>query len=191
MQSVLRQTLRDLAELLNSRGVSYAIIGGLAVLTRGRARFTDDIDAVIALYPDQAIALVQSLQGTPFKPAFEGVEEVINRGLIAPLQHRETGVIVDLALGLLPFEQGAIARATPQLLGDLEMPVVTAEDLLIMKVVAARPRDIDDAREIVRLRGNRLDWKHIHREAEILEMNVCEDLPARLDALRGELAADV
>lgn len=190
MQSVLRHTLRDLADLLNSRDISYAIIGGLAVLIRGRARFTDDIDAVIALYPEQAIVLVRNLQGTPFMPAFEGVEDVINRGLIAPLQHIETGVIVDLALGLLPFEQGAIARATPQLLGDLEMPVVTAEDLLVMKVVASRPRDIDDAREIVNLHQNRLDWNHIQREAEILEMNICEDLPARLNALREGFEGD-
>jgi hypothetical protein len=70
------------------------------------------------------------------------------------------------------------------------MPVVTAEDLLIMKVVASRPRDLDDAREIVLLHRNRLDWKHIQFEAERLEVDLCEDLPSRFNVLREELAGD-
>ena len=39
---------------LNATGVRYVIVGGVAVVLRGHARLTIDIDIVIDLAPDEA-----------------------------------------------------------------------------------------------------------------------------------------
>jgi hypothetical protein len=55
-------------------------------------------------------------------------------------------------MGALPFEEEVIARADQLSAGpNLTIPVASAEDLVIMTLVAARPRDLDDVRALLEL----------------------------------------
>jgi hypothetical protein len=47
MEPALWPTLADAARLFESRGISFALIGGLAVSLRGQPRMTVDVDVVI------------------------------------------------------------------------------------------------------------------------------------------------
>ena len=100
------------------------------------------------------------LDRTNFRPLFDNVTEVVERSFILPLRHRSTNVKVDLALGLSGFEQRAISRAEPLDAAGRTVSVVTAEDLLVMKVLAGRPHDEQDARGIVIAQRDRLDWEY-------------------------------
>ena len=58
----LGAALVDLAGELNLAGVTFAVVGGLAASARGEARFTRDIDMVVAASTDEvAEALVFQL----------------------------------------------------------------------------------------------------------------------------------
>lgn len=85
------------------------------------------------------------------------------RNAVLLLEHSESGVSVDVALGRLPFERYAVEHATCVKIDDLVVPVVAPEDLIVMKAVAHRPQDLQDIRVIV-TSNPKLDGKRIRKE---------------------------
>jgi hypothetical protein len=184
VEAALWPTLADAVSLLASRGLRSALIGGLAVSLRGQPRMTVDVDLVVLASVDEALRLVADLATTPFDPLFPGVEEVVAKAFILPLRHRQTLIRVDLAIGMSGFEQEAVARATPVMIGAVSIPVVSIEDLLVMKALAGRPQDDEDIRGLVATRQGTIDWRACLTLAERLGGAIDIDIAARLRAAR-------
>ena len=74
---------------------------------------------------------------------------------------------------ILPFEEEMVERGIVQSTGTLSVRLPTPEDLIIMKVIAHRPKDLEDIRTIVDKNPN-LDIARIRQWvksfAEVLEM---------------------
>ncbi len=185
MTDALQTTLRDLAAWLRSESISFAVIGGIAASVRGEPRFTADIDLVVGIDVEQALRLAERLPSSPFRPLFDGIAEVIETAFLMPLAHAVTGIRADIAIGLSGFEQQAIARATPALMGDFTVPVVTSEDLILMKLLASRPRDLEDIERIVLRHRQTLDWAYLIETGQHLQEAVAQDLVPSLEELRG------
>ena len=184
MAPALWPTLADAVALLKGRGIESALIGGLAVSLRGQPRMTVDVDLVILATVDEALTLVGELGSTPFEPLFPGVEEVVTRAFILPLRHRLTGVRVDLAIGMSGFERQAVKRATPVMIGDTSISVVSIEDLLVMKALAGRPQDDQDIEGLVAAQRDLIDWPACLALAEKLGEAVDLDIASRLRTAR-------
>jgi predicted nucleotidyltransferase len=176
--------LADAVSLLESQGVAYALIGGLAITHRGRPRSTDDVDLVIAADIPWALRFIKVLAGTDFRPLLKGVEEVVEKSFILPLLHLPTNIKLDLVLGLSGFEQEAIERAERVEFGGKMVFVATAEDLLIMKTMAGRPQDDQDVHGLVVTQRENIDWDYCLRQASRLEESLAHDLVGRIIALR-------
>jgi hypothetical protein len=183
----LHTTLSDLADFLEQHAVPFAVIGGIAAGVHGEPRFTADVDVVIGVDVDRALTLIDALESSPFRPLFPRVAEVVRTAFILPLRHRETQIKVDLAIGLSGFEKQLIARATSTKLADRLLPVATAEDLIVLKMLAARPRDADDVVRIVARQGGTLDRKYLIETAELLQQALAQDI---LSPLRRLLSDD-
>jgi hypothetical protein len=78
------------------------------------------------------------------------------------MKHAPSGVNIDISLGLLPFEEELVARAGEQQVGDLRIRLPTPEDLIILKAVAGRPKDLEDIRSILE-KSRGLDRSRITR----------------------------
>ena len=118
-----------------------------------------------------------------FRPLFDDIAEVVERSLILPVRHRATNIKVDLALGLSGFERQVIARAESVELAGCRLPVATAEDLLIMKVLAGRPRDDEDARGLV-IAQAQFGLGLLRMDSPQLGEAIGIDLAARIRAMR-------
>lgn len=180
----LQTTLADAASFLAREKVPYTLIDGLAVSIRGQPRVTADVDIVIAANVESALRLVTSLPSTPFIPLFQGVEDVVETAFILPLRHRTTNVKVDVALGMSGFEQQAISRARPVDIGGNTVLVATAEDLLVMKVLAVRPQDDQEVLGLVAAQGANLDWDYCQKIAETLGQEIGQDLSGKISSQR-------
>ena len=185
MEPLLWPTLADAVQVLESRDVRFALIGGLAVSLRGQPRMTVDVDLVILADVDRALQLLGEIGSTPFEPLFTGVEEVVVRSAILPLRHRTTGIRVDVAIGMSGFEQQAVGRAVPMSIGDVRVPVVAIEDLLVMKALAGRPQDEQDIRGLIAAQRDTIDWPGCLALAEQLGAAVDIDVAGRLRSARG------
>ena len=60
------------------------------------------------------------------------------------LRHLETQIDIDIILGGLPFEEDAVMNGKRYVIGDVSVRLPKVEDLMIMKAVAHRPRDLQD-----------------------------------------------
>jgi predicted nucleotidyltransferase len=183
---LLQTTLLDAVRWLESRGVHYALIGGLATSLRGQIRVTADVDLVIATDLDTALGLVDDLPNTPFAPLFDNVTDVVQRAFILPLRHRVTGVKVDVAIGLSGFEQLAVSRAEPIELYNYLVATATTEDLIIMKALAGRPQDDQDLRGMLLVQRDRIDWEYCLQMAAELSEAIGQDLSERLLRFKNE-----
>jgi hypothetical protein len=133
--------LESLAAAFGELGAPAMLIGGIAVIARGVPRTTLDIDAAVwgdQLDLDRAVAVFARHGFTPRIPAARQFAE--ERQVIL-LRHDESGTPLDVSLAWLPFEQDALASATPVDFGGATLPVARVEDLIVYKAVAWRERD--------------------------------------------------
>jgi hypothetical protein len=143
---------------------------------------------IIVADVERSLGLLASLEGSSFKPLFDDVADLVRHAFVLPVRHRVTNVRVDLALGLSGFEQQAVGRAESLDLAGVTVSVASAEDLLIMKVLAGRPQDDQDVRGLVIAQGERLDWEYcLHLAAELSEA-LGQDLVGRISTLRSTLS---
>jgi hypothetical protein len=89
------------------------------------------------------------------------VLEFAHRFRLLLLEHQPSGIAVDLALGDSPFEKETVRRGVVKKWLGLTVRLPTLEDLIIMKAVAARPRDLVDIALIVEFHPSDLDLQHI------------------------------
>jgi hypothetical protein len=157
------RALRAVVALLDALPGPSMLIGGLAVMLHGHVRTTDDIDATVAgagLTPEQIVARARAYD---LMPRIENAVALARRTQVLLLVHQPTGVELDLSLAWVPFEAEALARRVVVRFEDLELHVCGAEDLIIYKVVAARPVDLDDARQLAMRHRQGIDRERVRR----------------------------
>lgn len=141
--------LRSLCSLLKVSRAPGMVIGGVAASLLGQARATADVDATILLDEQSLDHFLELAVQEGLRPRIPEAAAFAKRSSVLLLEHEPTRVGVDLTIGRLPFEREAIARARSVLIGDLQFPLVTPEDLIVMKAVAHRPQDLQDIRAII------------------------------------------
>lgn len=81
-------------------------------------------------------------------------EEFVGATRVLPFVHNATGMSLDVVLAGPGLEQLFLAEAEEVDLGGVRVPVIRVEHLLVTKILAARPKDLDDAREILQSRDD-------------------------------------
>lgn len=162
--------LQRLIEAFDDQGI---IIGGVAASILGKPRLTADADAMILLPIEDVSQLVEQAEKEGLVPRLPDVEEFAHRSRVVLLRHEESGIDVDISLGLLPFEVEAVERSREYNAGSLHMRLPTPEDLIILKAVAHRPKDLLDIEAVFTVQ-EKLDTERItywvQQFAELLEM---------------------
>ncbi len=177
--------LAALATALERRDIAFMLIGGQAVLVHGRPRLTEDIDVTLAAGPEELPTVREVCDELGLEPLPDDVEGFVRDTFVLPALDPETAVRVDFIFSTIPYERHAIERAVRVQIEGASVPFATAEDLLLHKLFAGRPRDLEDAAGVVRRKGGELDWGYVERWArEFAAIPGREDLPDRLRELR-------
>jgi Nucleotidyl transferase AbiEii toxin, Type IV TA system len=159
--SALIDAARDLQMVLETRGWGFCFIGGLAVLRWGEPRFTRDVDVTLLCPFGSEDEVSAPLLDSEYAGRISDAREFARRNRVLLLQSPD-GVPIDIALGALPFEEGLVARSS---LFEFEagsaLRTCSAEDLIVLKLFAYRPRDVLDAETIVNRQRGALDWQYI------------------------------
>jgi predicted nucleotidyltransferase len=171
-QRIPYPALGDLVKWLEAEGVPYVIIGGLSVSIVSQPRPTIDVDLVVWLHPERWNVFLESGTRYGIKPREADALEFARKRRVLLLEHADTGIGIDVSFGALPFEQEMIDRATRVSIGGVELRVATPEDLIVMKMIAHREKDLRDIDNIMRV-CQELDLERIkywlHEFALVLE----------------------
>jgi predicted nucleotidyltransferase len=178
--------IASVAKALCGQGLPFMLIGGQAVLLHGEPRLTQDIDVTLSASPDRLLDVLSACEAAHLTPLPEDVEQFVRETFVLPAEH-QSGVRVDFVFSVTPYEAQAIERAVGVEISGTTVPFASAEDLILHKLFAGRPRDLEDAVGVVRQKRTELDWDYLHRwVTEFSDVPGREDLVGRLDALRRE-----
>lgn len=142
----LRPGLHKAARALDASGCAWALVGGVAVVARASIRTTKDIDVVVAVDLAGLPSLLAHLAAEGFTGDEAEIREFAPGGLVRlwlPPGRRQ-GLGLDLLFADDELSRQILDRATPVEIGGLSIPVATPEDLILMKLDANRPTDLDD-----------------------------------------------
>ncbi|HOW56609.1 MAG TPA: nucleotidyl transferase AbiEii/AbiGii toxin family protein [Smithellaceae bacterium] len=147
---------------LERRNIPYMLIGGQAVLLYGEPRLTRDIDITLGVDVDKLKSIISLVADLALKILPENIETFVRKTMVLPVMHEETGIRIDFVFSLSLYEQQAIARARKVRILNQEVNFAAPEDVVIQKIVAGRPRDIEDVRGIL-LRIPKIDIAYIRQ----------------------------
>ena len=148
-QASLLVALADLVRWLEQAGTPSMIIGGVAASVLGQPRLTQDIDALADAPESTWTSLVEAGARHGILPRIPAAVEFATRSRVLLMRHGPSSIDIDLSLSGLTFEREAIDRSILHDLGGLAVRLPRVEDLLVMKAVAGRPKDIQDMEALV------------------------------------------
>ena len=164
--------LRDLSTLLDKHGVPYMVIGGLANAIWGNPRATLDIDVTIWV-PDKQIEEMLQVFEQEYICMVDSPHDFVNKTRVLPVKDKEN-LRIDVIFGAVPFEKDAIDAAVEVLIGSTTVCFCNAENLILLKIVSDRRKDIEDIKGILKFQREKLDFNYLNTRiselAELLEM---------------------
>ena len=165
---MFKTILIEIAQALHAAQIPYIIIGGQAVLVYGEPRMTRDIDITLGVDIDQLARVEDAFLQSQFTSLVNNKKSFIEETRVLPLEHLQSHIRVDLIFSFSPYEQQAIARARQILFDDVAVSYATPEDVIIHKLFAGRPRDLEDVKGIL-LHQATLDQQYIQRWLQSFE----------------------
>ena len=167
----LLQLVADLAAVFDRLGLRYALGGALATSYWGIERSTQDIDCLVAIPAVSYQALADALT-TLGCQQYDEVGNVVpidalrmrdqaNRGHLIELNRG--GVRIELFVPIVPLQNEILRRAVLIPAGGRQVPVTTAEDLILLKMAFHRQKDLLDVRGILRVQRASLDFEYLRR----------------------------
>ena len=154
--------LSRVGSCLDKNNLPYMIIGGQAVLLYGEPRLTRDIDITLGVNVDHLDRLLQTIEQIPLEPLPKDVTTFVKQTMVLPTLDTSTGIRVDFIFSFTPYETQAIKRIKKVVIQGHDVCFASVEDLIIHKIFAGRPRDIEDVR-IVLLKNPDIDVRYIER----------------------------
>jgi hypothetical protein len=137
----IERTLHEGIDALESLGLAYAVVDGLAVGAWSVPRATRDVDLYAAMPASVRPSLRQALQTRRFDvPAME--QELERFGVFR--SRSRDGIFLDIFDSAGPLGEAIISRRRQALLAGHTLWVVAPEDLALLKAFSDRPRDFDD-----------------------------------------------
>ena len=168
----LHDPLRDFVDVFERLNIPYALIGGLAVGVHGIPRPTHDLDFTITLdrsrLPEFFDAVNELGYDVPQEFATGWVDQVAGLALVRARQWIQGKAIdIDLFLAECQFQESLLQRRVEATVDGISAWIASAEDIILLKLLANRPRDIGDVQDILFVQGQ-LEEQYLRHWADEL-----------------------
>jgi hypothetical protein len=168
----LVRVIADACLTFETRGLTFAIMGGIAVRAYGIPRATYDVDVVVAAPRTELPALFAAIRerGYTVPEVYDSgwVDTVAGMPLVKfRLYLQGRGIDIDVFLAESQFLKSVLSRRRREMVDDLGVWLVSPEDLILLKLIASRPRDIADVGDVLFTSGQ-LDEPYMREWADRL-----------------------
>jgi len=177
-----RSLVSLLAENLDIAKIEYMIIGGQAVLVYGEPRLTKDIDVTIGVDPVEKDRIIEFAKSMGFTILVKNIEQFIDETFVLPCESEIHRLRVDFIFSNSEFENKAFKRVNQIDIDGYKVKFASIEDLIIHKIIAGRPRDIEDIKSII-LKNDKIDLDYIRTSIKSFELILALDFQPVLNEL--------
>lgn len=132
------------------------------MLRYGEPRLTNDIDITLGVNIDHLDQLLNVAKKLSLKPLPKDIDSFVNETMVLPTLDEQTGIRVDFIFSYTPFETNAIDRAKKVTILGQKVAFAAVEDLIIHKIFAGRPRDLEDVKSVL-LKNPNIDLEYIRK----------------------------
>jgi predicted nucleotidyltransferase len=170
----LEAVARRIVGVLDSLGAPYAMMGGLAVRLYALPRATYDADIITSIALESLPTLFAEAEKAGFtvsSPQKTGWVDTVRDFSVVKLQWcvDSRSIDVDLFLVESPFQREILARRRLARANGWQAWFVSVEDLILLKLMAGRRKDLADVADILLVQGP-LDEAYLHAWAERLKV---------------------
>jgi hypothetical protein len=161
----MTDALDRVARLLARADVAYAVIGAHAVNAWLEPRLTADLDLTVEAGRDPMARLRRLMHAEGYRVSREHGADLPSGPDFVRFTSADGALMLELQAAKTEFQRELIRRAVGRL------RIATVEDLIVMKLIANRPKDRADLDGLVRLEG--IDWSYVERwaaEWEVVEL---------------------
>ncbi len=166
--------LRYVVDVLARLGVDYFVTGSIATIYFGEPRFTNDIDIVVALSPDQLSEFCRAFPQPEYYVSEEAAQEAVRAYGQFNIIHSTSGLKLDMIIPAhTSFNRSRFARVirvSPA--ADYDASFASVEDVIIKKLQyyeeGGSEKHLRDITGVLRISGDQVDRSYIDHWAEQL-----------------------
>jgi len=181
---MFEKLLEKIGKTFTAYHIPYMIIGGQAVLLYGEPRLTKDIDITLGFGIEDIGKIKDVIRILDLTPLVESIDNFVKQTFVLPTQDKNTGIRIDFIFSYSTYEKKAIEKAKSIKIGDEYIRFISIEDLIIHKIIAGRPRDIEDIQNIL-LKNPEVDEKYIIKWLAEFEKSTGENFTKIFEKVKG------
>jgi hypothetical protein len=156
---LLEDVYKKVVTFLNRGKYKYLIIGGVAAGTLGEPRITADVDVDIVIDKENLPGFLDKAAETGFAVPKEKCLASARR--MGVFQIGLEGFHVDFIIASTDLETTAFERAKTIKLYRIKAFFPSPEDLILLKIIPGRDKDLLDAKSIVLRHKGKLDTRYL------------------------------
>ncbi len=169
--NALTQLINTISRYLQQEKIPHALVGGVAVAIWGRPRATEDVDIIVDLKEEQVEAFQAYLQEHGVRLNADKARRAIQQGVPFPLYDRWSIHWADARPAVRPIDRHTLERAVFVELAEEKVPIATAEDTVLGKLLAGSSQDHLDAKSILLRRAETIDLPYLENRVRELGLH--------------------
>lgn len=175
---LVTKSLRHVLQTLHSLNVPHALMGGVALAAWKHVRMTRDVDLLTDIEPNELDGVLRALREAGMIAKRQPPLIVMERQRLVSLTYEPPDSFIDVQIDLFlaesDFQRAALARRATTVLpiSDLEVAVLSCEDLIVFKLLAGRIIDRADAAALLRLNQGTIDVHYLRQQCHALNLAV-------------------
>jgi hypothetical protein len=156
---LLEDVYKKIVTFLNRGKYKYIIIGGIAAGTIGEARVTGDVDVDIIISKENIPAFLDKAEKTGFKFQKKRCLESAEQTGVFQINYEDFHI--DFVIASTNVEISAFKRAEIRKLYGIKAFFPTPEDMILLKIIPGRDKDLLDAKNIALRHKGKLDTRYL------------------------------
>jgi len=168
------EALKIIGDIFRDNKIPFALIGAYAASAWGVVRATRDIDILIEIKKEEIERISSELRKKSFQAEirFGDPEDPLVGVIKLNFKTKEGDESIDLILGIKKLPKNIFQRTINLTIFEQIIPVVSPEDLVLMKLLAGSPLDIQDAQGIIDVLKEKIDLDYLSIMSRKLRLNL-------------------
>jgi hypothetical protein len=132
---------------LAAAGIPHAVSGAVAMAAHGFVRATRDIDILVVVPAVRLPAVFAIVRRAGFQGEDRALIESLRERFFAEMRSGPTSV--EILVPAIPYHHRLLERAVRRTISGVEVPFLSREDLVVLKMLWRRDKDLADVRTML------------------------------------------